>query len=437
MAKLARRKTVRPPNVLQPSRPLRMSSETTFGETAPSLLPIILLPLTHNPPITPMNSFLKTKLPALHVAARFFAVVLAGVLHASGYAADTVTKTPLGQGVYLTHWHYDNLYSSKQEIFAIEVALNTPGISLGFPYLTGGQTQTVSAFAAATPGARGVVNGQFFDASGSIQFLKVNGPIINLTRTTDVHDQQAVSVDGSGVISIIRKPPDGWAGTTLAAVPTIMSSGSDLISEGVSVLFDPADGTYSQRHPRTCAGWTYDNRLYLVVIDGRTTNAAGQTGSEMQTTLQSLGSMRNALNYDGGGSSTMWADGAVVNYPSGGSQRAVANAIAVLAPPYSAHVSAITMSFIRAGAKYKTRATVRVVDAAGVTVNKATVTGDFSGAITEVGVSGVSDTAGNASITSTTAIKTGTVTFTVRNITGSNLSYDSTANVVNAASISR
>jgi len=109
------------------------------------------------------------------------------------------------------------------------------------------------------------------------------------------------------------------------------------------------------------------------------------------------------------------------------------------APPQSTpvHVNSITMSWVKTGNKYKARAVVNVKSDTGANVSGATVTGDFTGAISNLGKTGVTDSSGNATITATTGIKTGTVTFTVTNITGTNMTYDSGANVVTSASISR
>ncbi len=101
------------------------------------------------------------------------------------------------------------------------------------------------------------------------------------------------------------------------------------------------------------------------------------------------------------------------------------------------HVQSITMSWVPSGSKFKSRAVVRVVDASNAPVSGATVTGNFTGSINNSGLSGVTDANGDATITSTSSIKNGTVTFTVTNITGSNMTYDSAANVVTSATHSR
>jgi len=61
----------------------------------------------------------------------------------------------------------------------------------------------------------------------------------------------------------------------------------------------------SDRHPRSAAGISPDNRfLYLLVIDGRQIKSAGATEAETAFLLRALGATE-AINFDGGGSSAM------------------------------------------------------------------------------------------------------------------------------------
>ncbi|QCX53481.1 phosphodiester glycosidase family protein [Elizabethkingia sp. JS20170427COW] len=74
------------------------------------------------------------------------------------------------------------------------------------------------------------------------------------------------------------------------------------------------------RHPRTAVAITDNDIILFVVVDGRNKNAAGMTSKELTIFLQKYFKPKDALNLDGGGSSTMWlkqSDGnGVVNYPS-------------------------------------------------------------------------------------------------------------------------
>lgn len=75
-------------------------------------------------------------------------------------------------------------------------------------------------------------------------------------------------------------------------------------------------GFAEMRHPRTMIGATADGTIWLVTVDGRQPKlSAGMTLAELQSLARRL-RLTGALNLDGGGSTTMWARGAVVNSPS-------------------------------------------------------------------------------------------------------------------------
>src|SRR6185503_5497574 len=70
------------------------------------------------------------------------------------------------------------------------------------------------------------------------------------------------------------------------------------------------------RQPRTLAGVRADGTLLLVTVDGRLPGwSVGMTLPEAARLMRSLGA-REAMNLDGGGSSTMVVRGEVVNRPS-------------------------------------------------------------------------------------------------------------------------
>ena len=84
-----------------------------------------------------------------------------------------------------------------------------------------------------------------------------------------------------------------------------------------------------RRHPRTAAGVKPDGRVVLVTVDGRQACSVGMTLDELARLMLDLG-CRDAVNLDGGGSTTMWVRGEVVNSPCNGSQRPVGNALLVM-----------------------------------------------------------------------------------------------------------
>ena len=113
-----------------------------------------------------------------------------------------------------------------------------------------------------------------------------------------------------------------------------------ILRDGDEVASDPPtlEGTISRnaelRHPRTAIGFSRDSStLYLLTVDGRSTVSVGMTLPELAGIMRQLGAWQ-ALNFDGGGSTTMVVDGAVMNSPSDpAGEREVGNAVLVVRKP--------------------------------------------------------------------------------------------------------
>ena len=83
------------------------------------------------------------------------------------------------------------------------------------------------------------------------------------------------------------------------------------------------------RHPRAAIGWNRTH-FFLVEVDGRQRNlSVGMTSPELAAYLKKLG-CSEAMSLDGGGSATCWVYGQVVNSPSEGRERPMANALVVV-----------------------------------------------------------------------------------------------------------
>jgi hypothetical protein len=114
-------------------------------------------------------------------------------------------------------------------------------------------------------------------------------------------------------------PVSGDSGAWAAARDII--GGAGLLVKGGQEIHDWAPeqfnvGFAELRHPRTMIGVTGDGTIWFVTVDGRQpTLSAGMTLVELRSLARRLGLM-DALNLDGGGSTTMWVKGEVVNSPS-------------------------------------------------------------------------------------------------------------------------
>jgi hypothetical protein len=108
---------------------------------------------------------------------------------------------------------------------------------------------------------------------------------------------------------------------------SIVNGGPELVRDGQLHVTAAADGFVHpanpsffygfvhKRNPRTFAGVDPHGRAVLVTSDGRDTDTFGLSIAETAAVAQALG-LDDALNLDGGGSTTMVVDGQVVNDPS-------------------------------------------------------------------------------------------------------------------------
>ncbi|EGW39124.1 phosphodiester glycosidase family protein, partial [Desulfosporosinus sp. OT] len=111
---------------------------------------------------------------------------------------------------------------------------------------------------------------------------------------------------------------------------------SILVKNGqIPETFSFSTDSINNYNPRTLVGSSEDGKqLILVTVDGRQDNSVGLTQIQSAQLMQELGAY-NALNFDGGGSTTMVARKLgtstldVVNIPSDGSLRSVANGIGI------------------------------------------------------------------------------------------------------------
>jgi hypothetical protein len=105
----------------------------------------------------------------------------------------------------------------------------------------------------------------------------------------------------------------------------VIGGSERIIQDGINV------GGWPEKHPRTAAGFSQDStKLFLVTVDGRQSTSAGMTLTEMGAFMLQLG-IYQAINLDGGGSTTMVVRDNIVNSPSDGAgERSVSNALLVV-----------------------------------------------------------------------------------------------------------
>lgn len=136
--------------------------------------------------------------------------------------------------------------------------------------------------------------------------------------------------------------------------------GSEVLLAGGKTVY--GGGPNEPRHPRTAIGFD-DQQAVAVVVDGRQAgHSMGMTLPELARLMASLG-CREALNLDGGGSATCWVRGEILNRPSDGHERPVANALALVSRAPAGRASRIVLDppgpwRLTPGASLEVRATV-------------------------------------------------------------------------------
>lgn len=133
-----------------------------------------------------------------------------------------------------------------------------------------------------------------------------------------------------------RAEKTGAATSVVNGGPMLVSGGAENITAGRDGMVHSGDsnsfyyGWVHKRNPRTIVGVDAQGRTLLVTADGRQTESLGLSIKEAADVARSLG-MVDAMNLDGGGSTTMVAGGQVVNTPSDAAgQRPVGDALLVL-----------------------------------------------------------------------------------------------------------
>jgi len=207
-------------------------------------------------------------------------------------------------------------------------------------------------FGSATPSGPGLE--VVLDARGRVT-------AVNNVRGTGVpaggHTLQATGADADKLAALARvgsrltidtalikadgKPLKTGASDVVNGGPVLVQDGAVNVTAARDGMVRSGDsnsfyyGWVHKRNPRTIAGVDAEGRTLLVTADGRQTTSLGLSIKEAADVARSLG-LVNAINLDGGGSSTMVQHGQVVNSPSDATgERPVGDALLLL--PHRRH----------------------------------------------------------------------------------------------------
>ncbi len=232
-----------------------------------------------------------------------------------------VSKRRFSTVEYLTPSLAYGTYNTRNQ--KVNVLLVHLSGSKGFSVSPGDRAKSTVGSWAIDIGAQAAINGNWFDpydgpavSSGKVYGGKDHGytSLFGITLQKDLIMEHHSRVNSS----VDRRIAFGVSGH-----PT-------LVHQGNKTVDFHGDPTFTSRAPRSAMGASNEGDvLVFVTVDGRSKTAAGMTGAETANLMARLGAS-NAVMLDGGGSTTMWIAGrGVVNKPSTGQARPVANQIAI------------------------------------------------------------------------------------------------------------
>ena len=251
------------------------------------------------------------------------------------------SNVAVAEGVTLRQAAFEgSLFGANQYICVLEVA---PGAGR-FDIVPSGDNmlETTTAIAGRS-GAVAAVNGSFFNMRapyGSVNYLRVDDEELapnaydsyeNASKGRSTRQTGAVATCRDRLYVLKSDNLERWE-HDIAAEDVVTTGPMLLIDGGYEPMV--SNDFNRRRNPRTAVGVRSDGTVLLVVADGRSPQAAGLSMFELQELMAALG-CRDAVNLDGGGSTTMVVRGEVVNHPSdnrrfdAAGERPVANIIAV------------------------------------------------------------------------------------------------------------
>ena len=160
------------------------------------------------------------------------------------------------------------------------------------------------------------INGDYYGFRNSGYVLR-NGTLYRDTaRTSGETDDLVIGTDGN--FSIISESDTAMSSLDTSDIAQILSFGPTLINDGKITVNSSSEVSQSRNsNPRTAIGQVSALHYIVVVSDGRTSESTGLSLLALAQIMQDQG-CTVAYNLDGGGSSTMYFNGEVVNNPTDG-----------------------------------------------------------------------------------------------------------------------
>ena len=222
----------------------------------------------------------------------------------TSYSDDNISVTLTEKTVSNTQVYMADVTVSSSEYLKTAFAQNTYGNNV-----TAKTSET-----AANNNAILAINGDYYGANTTGYVIR-NGVVYRDTvREDSSNGDLAIYKDGS--FKIIYEDQVSADQLVKDGVVNLLAFGPSLVDNGEIVVDTNSEvGQSMSSNPRTAIGIIDENHYIIIVSDGRTTESEGLSLYQMAEIMKSYG-VKTAYNLDGGGSSTLYFNGQVINKPT-------------------------------------------------------------------------------------------------------------------------
>ena len=222
----------------------------------------------------------------------------------TSYSDDNISITLTEKTVSNTQVYIADITVSSAEYLKTALAQNTYGTNV----------TAKTSVTAANNNAILAVNGDYYGANSTGYVIR-NGVVYRDTvREDSSNGDLAIYKDGS--FKIIYEDQVSADQLVKDGVVNLLAFGPALVENGEIVVNSKSEvGQSMSSNPRTAIGIIDENRYIIIVSDGRTSESEGLSLYQLAEIMKSYG-VKTAYNLDGGGSSTLYFNGQVINKPT-------------------------------------------------------------------------------------------------------------------------
>ncbi len=225
------------------------------------------------------------------------------VVSKSSYSDENINITITQYRKYETDIYVADIHISSTEYLKTAFANN----------IYGRNVTEVTSVIAQSNGAILAINGDDYGAQTNGYVIR-NGTLYRETKSDE--DQEDLVIWSDGSFSIVSEDSVSAAKLMKKGALQVFSFGPGLVKNAeITVLENEEVDKSKTSNPRTAIGIVDDLHYVVVVSDGRTNKSKGLSLYQLATFMQGLG-VKTAYNLDGGGSSTMYFNGEIINNPT-------------------------------------------------------------------------------------------------------------------------